>query len=526
MTMTLRKNGLPLIIILFGLLLAAPSFGQELDILNDENQTEATAPAIDAGPPRHIVVDQSVSFEIDTSLLPPDAVIEEILWDFGDSTKTTGRAVKNTYSKSGTFLVTVTITTPLGISSDTTEVRVYEHSAILVTDNSASKEQAELLRQQAAKEDLLLITLQARSNGPEVLVEEELTKQLLDIRPSLDNAHSIFMWTSGGVGANVLTKFSQHIRLAENFPQKHPTLGNKGIILLSETPFTVLKPTAQSAFDQLRPSFVLLTRPQILDLLLTAASAEEVKNIILASPLDYRLLGTFSARTISDFKLTNFMSFGINFLVNRGVPINSIILILMLPVIATILAFARQVIGIKAFGLITPAMTTISFLVMGLRYGLIVFIAVLLTGTLTRLVLRKLRLLYLPRMALVLTSVSLALLVLLGLGVANDRSSILSFSIFPALILTILAEEFIAAQFKTGLRSALTITAWTLVLATICYFIVSSELFRTLVLSYPEIVLLAIPINIGLGRWSGLRLSEYFRFRKLLRYVKNTPSTS
>ncbi len=524
--MTQKTTYLSFIVILFGLLFAAPSFGQQTDSSNNENSTETIDITIDAGSPRHTVIDQPVSFEINIPPLPDDTVVEEILWDFGDGTKTTGNAVKNTYSKPGTFLTTVSLTTNQGTFSDTTEVNVYEYSIILATDNSASKEQVEILRQQAAKKEILLVTIQARGNGPEVLIEEELTKHLLDIRTRIDNAHSIIMWTSGGVGANVLTKFSQHTRLSESFPQNQLSLGNKGIILLSETPFTLLKPSAQSAFDQLRPNYILLARPQILDLLLTSTSTEEAKNIILTSPLNYRLLGTFSARTVSDFKITNFMSFGINFLVNRGVPINSIILILMLPVIATILSFARQVIGIKTFGLVTPAMTTISFLVMGLRYGLIVFASVLLAGTLTRLVLRKLRLLYLPRMALVLTSVSLALLVLLGLGVANDRSSILSFSIFPALILTILAEEFIAAQFKTNLRSALTITAWTLALATLSYFIVSSEIFRTLILSYPEIILLAIPINIGLGRWTGLRLSEYFRFRKLLRYVKNTPPTS
>jgi hypothetical protein len=125
-------------------------------------------------------------------------------------------------------------------------------------------------------------------------------------------------------------------------------------------------------------------------------------------------------------------------------------------------------------------------------------------------------------MALVLTSVSLSLLLLLGLGLANNQSSILSFSIFPALILTILAEEFIAAQFKLGVRSALALTAWTLVLSTICYFIVSSEIFRTLILSYPETILLAIPLNIALGQWTGLRITEYFRFRELLRHAKHT----
>jgi len=73
-------------------------------------------------------------------------------------------------------------------------------------------------------------------------------------------------------------------------------------------------------------------------------------------------------------------------------------------------------------------------------------------------------------------------------------------------------------QFTSGARSALTITAWTLLLSIACYYIVSWELLRTIVISYPEVIILGIPINILLGRWSGLRVTEYFRFRKLLRY--------
>lgn len=173
----------------------------------------------------------------------------------------------------------------------------------------------------------------------------------------------------------------------------------------------------------------------------------------------------------------------------------------------------------KAFGLVTPAMTTLSFLVMGLPYGLLIFLSILLSGTLTRLAMRKLHLLYLPRMALVLTGVSLAILIVFGLGAATDNTALASFSIFPILILTLLAEEFIALQFKSGARKALTVTAWTLGLAIGCYFIVSWQIVRTLFVSYPEIVLLAIPINILLGRWTGLRLTEYIRFRRLLSHI-------
>ncbi|MGH9857755.1 MAG: 7TM domain-containing protein, partial [Acidobacteriota bacterium] len=391
--------------------------------------------------------------------------------------------------------------------------------ALLIADGSVSESELALKQQQAAEAGLLLRVLRAHGST-EVVTEDDLTKQLIDARDILARSNLVITWTSGSVGSSVLSKFAQHIRQSEGIAFSDINIEEKGIIILSETPFGVLAPSAQAAFDQLRPSYILLTRPQALDLLLEPLASEAAKERIFASPVTHRLLGTFSARVVNARNPLNFISLGINYLVNRGVPINSITLVLMLPVIATILSFSRQVIGIKAFGLVTPAITTLSFLVMGLRYGLIVFIAVLLAGTLTRMVMRQLRLLYLPRMALVLTSVSISILTLFGIGVATNNTTLVSFSIFPILILTLLAEEFIALQFKAGARPALIVTAWTLALAIGCYFIVSWELLRTVIVSYPEVVLLAIPINILLGRWGGLRLTEYFRFRKLLRYVQ------
>jgi PKD repeat protein len=506
------------------LLLASPAAAQEPapEPAETEIDTETEAAAPDAGPPNDTLVGQVVTYNAESFQPPEGSEVREVLWDFGDGVRTTGTRVTHAYTRPGSYLVTLRIATSEQTYTDTTGIRVFEHAIVLVSDNSAPADQIELHRQAAAKNDILLISLRARSGGPEVVVEEELTAQLVDIRPQLTPAHTIIMWTSGGVGANILTKFAQHLRTTQG---QDISLRDKGIILLSETPYAVLKPAGQSAFDQLQPSYVLLARPQVLDVVLTTTSAAAARDAVVSSPLDYRLLGTFSARTVFDIGPTNFMSFAINFLVNRGVPINSIVLILMLPVVATLLAFARQVIGIKAFGLLTPAMTAVSFLVMGLSTGLIVFLTILVAGTFTRLVMRRLRLLYLPRMALVLTSVSFALLLLLAAGAisGNDSASSISFSIFPALILTILAEDFIAAQFKSGFRTALTVTAWTVALACVCYLIVSSEIFRTLILSYPEITLLAIPLNIMLGRWSGLRLTEYIRFRELLRHDSAAP---
>lgn len=508
-----------LVAVLLALLPGAAAWAQE-----ESSDAEATATPIavqaEIGGPRQTLVDKQLTFDMSESTLAPDTTLQEVVWDFGDGIRTTGEKVNHVYAQPGSYTARLTLITADARSEDTTEVRVFDQAIILLTDNTVSDEQIALKSQEAAEEGVLLLVLKARSNGPEVLIEEELTQALVSARAEVSRTHLIVVWTSGAIGPNVLSRFAQTIRQTDELSLTSLDLESKGIIILSEATFAFLSPPAQSTYDQLKPGYVVLTRPDALPLLFTATTSEEARSAIINSPIDYRLFGSFSSRALSDLGVVNFMSFGINYLINGGVPINNIILILMIPIIATILAFARQFIGIKAFGLITPAMTTLSFLVMGLYAGLIVFIVVLLSGSLTRVLLKKLRLLYLPRMALVLTSASLAILVMFGVGAAFDTTATLSFSIFPILILAVLAEEFIAVQFTRGLRTALRITAWTLVLAIVCYFIMSWQLLRITLLAYPELVLLTIPINIVLGRFTGLRLVEYIRFRELLQPAK------
>lgn len=506
--------------LLLTILAVAPSFVMAQEDSENPEEQEQPVVGISTSSSRQTFTNRRLTFDLEGSMIPEDLQIDEILWDFGDGVRTTGEKVSHAYGKQGSYTVKVKLTTDRGIFEDTTEITVFEHVAVILTDSAAPDDAIRVKQQQAAAEGVLLVELRARSGGPEAIVEEELTNLLVDARDAIARTNILLSWTTGSVGANALSKLSQRIEQSQELSAEEFGFSEKGFIFLSDTPFAVLAPTAQSVFNRFRPTYVILTKPQALDLLLKNINASEANEAIVSSPVSHRLLGTFSSRTVRDLGVTNFMSFAIDFLVNRGVPINNITLILMLPVIATILSFARQVIGIKAFGLITPAMTTLSFLVLGLEYGIVVFSAVLLAGTVTRIVMRRLHLLYLPRMALVLTTVSLAILGLFGIGVALKQTTLLSFSIFPILILTLLAEEFIAVQFKSGARQAFTITAWTLGLAVACYYIVSWQLMRTIIASYPEVILLAIPINILLGRWTGLRVTEYIRFRKLFRYAR------
>ncbi|MEP7162223.1 MAG: 7TM domain-containing protein [Candidatus Moraniibacteriota bacterium] len=209
----------------------------------------------------------------------------------------------------------------------------------------------------------------------------------------------------------------------------------------------------------------------------------------------------------------------INFFVAEGVPAQTVYLLLMLPVIATLVAFFRQIVGIKAFGIYTPSIITFAFLAFGekgLKYGVAIFIAVIAVGMLSRYLLRYFRLLYLPRVAITLSIVSIVILLILAFGGSVQRTGLASVDIFPLLIMITLAEKFIGTQIEQGSRTALILAGETLVISIIGYYFVSQSFLVNFILHYPWVILLTFLVNIALGKWTGLRLIELLRFRHIL----------
>jgi hypothetical protein len=203
--------------------------------------------------------------------------------------------------------------------------------------------------------------------------------------------------------------------------------------------------------------------------------------------------------------------------IGNGVPLDTLELVLILPIIVTMIAFFRQVIGIKAFGIYTPAIITFAFLATSeIRYGIFIFVTVVAMGIFVRYILKQIRLLYLPRVAIMITIVGFSILGLLIIGGIYNRTGLASVSIFPILIMITLVEKFVAVQIEKGDRVAVILAIETLVISVIGYYLASWAVLIGFVLAYPWVSLLTIPVNIFLGKWTGLRLTEYFRFREII----------
>jgi len=215
----------------------------------------------------------------------------------------------------------------------------------------------------------------------------------------------------------------------------------------------------------------------------------------------------------------NPIKYAIRGAVDAGVPPNTIVLLLLLPLIAAVIAAARHVVGLRGFGIFLPASLAVVFVAIGPIIGIGLFILIVIASTLFRLFLRKvrIRLQYLPRMALILWVVCVSVLGLLFMAPVFRSSNIANVSIFPVLILALLAEDFSKIQIGKSARTAIGHATETIILSLVSYFFLTLEPLQHFALLNPEWLLVLVALgDVILGKYVGLRFIEYWRYRKLI----------
>ena len=90
--------------------------------------------------------------------------------------------------------------------------------------------------------------------------------------------------------------------------------------------------------DALQPQYVVVADQNILDDAVRAQSASLLEKSLSQVDADYQIVTRYTARGLQKLGPLNFMSYALNFMVNKGVSVNSLFLILMLPIMATIIA--------------------------------------------------------------------------------------------------------------------------------------------------------------------------------------------
>ncbi|MBN1258863.1 PKD domain-containing protein [Candidatus Peregrinibacteria bacterium] len=457
---------------------------------------------------KNIIFDASSSFVLDG----PEPVF--YTWDFGDGTYERGANVVHTYRKPGNYTVKLTLSQGKEKASVMSDVFAYKKLVLMMTDMAAKKENIALLADDAQKEGTFVHLIESYDSTTAFMSEESIIKKLTEQGEALSNAEIITSWTAGGSGINAL---SQLMRMENEVAvkMKEPIQG-KTIVVISDGNLNSMARILQVHFNIIKPKQIIITREHELKNLIAAPTAEDFLAHLEKSISEYKVINEKTGRV----SLLNSISYLVNFMIVKGIPSNTIVLLLMLPIIATLIALIKQTVGITTFGLYLPSIITLSFLALGLKFGLSILIILIVTGAVLRKALDHFRLLHIPRVAIILSITAFIILLMLAAGTYLGISQIATIAVFPMLIMTALAEKFVSALSERGIWGTFLLMLETTAVSLLCYSVVEWQFLQTLMLAHPEIILLLIVINYFLGRWTGLRLVEYLRFKEVMKYTE------
>ena len=226
-------------------------------------------------------------------------------------------------------------------------------------------------------------------------------------------------------------------------PALQEVMQDKVIVVVTNKNLNTLARIIKTNFDIIHPREIVLMRSYEIRNLLAAKTTEEFTEGLQTGISDYRII---NAET-SKIGIWNSISYLVNFMISNGIPSNTIVLLLMLPVIVTIISFLKQVVGVTTFGMYTPSIITLSFLALGLKFGLIILIVISLTGMGLRDGPWNGSIYYTSRVwrsfCAFPRSSSCSML---GRGTFLGLSQIATLAVFPMLIMTTLSEKFVSTK--------------------------------------------------------------------------------
>lgn len=189
--------------------------------------------------------------------------------------------------------------------------------------------------------------------------------------------------------------------------------------------------------------------------------------------------------------------------------------LLLIPIGAFVIVILRNLIGVRSFGTFMPVLIALAFRETELLAGIILFTVIITLGLAIRFYLEKLRLLLVPRLTAIVTIV---VLLMAFVSIISNRLGIevgLSIALFPMVIIAMVIERMSIVWEEQGAGRAIVDGIGSLVIASLAYVVMGIDIFSHWVVVFPELLFVLLGATIALGRYTGYRLSDLFRFREL-----------
>jgi transglutaminase-like putative cysteine protease len=191
--------------------------------------------------------------------------------------------------------------------------------------------------------------------------------------------------------------------------------------------------------------------------------------------------------------------------------------LLLMPIAALVVCVFRNLIGLGSFGTFTPALIGLAFHDLHSWPGILVFLSILLVGWVMRRFLDSYHLLQVPRVALMLTLIMSVLIALIVTCNQYGSTPTRYVSLFPLVILTGMVERFWTLETEDSTTASFKTLLQTMFIALVIAVILSRPLLVKHLFCFPETLGLVMAAQLLIGRYTGYRLTELFRFRDFLK---------
>lgn len=206
-------------------------------------------------------------------------------------------------------------------------------------------------------------------------------------------------------------------------------------------------------------------------------------------------------------------------------PLELMMLLMYIPLLITIIAIARYILGLKTLTVYTSLVLSFAYYyldtstdtIVGLKYGLLITLITILIARIFYKLVSKLRMHYLTKIAIIYTGVILGIVL-----------TVFGFSLFmpgrlprlqplPILLIVTMTDRFVAYQIKKSSRIVITYLVEGIGLAVLGYYLLRWQTLQLFLVHHPEVLLAIFICNIVIGNYTGFRLTEFSRFSQLIK---------
>lgn len=243
--------------------------------------------------------------------------------------------------------------------------------------------------------------------------------------------------------------------------------------------------------------------------------AEGVRNSDVKFSVTKNIVPARSAALSKDVKNQNtLLDFSLFVLPNEAQ--NTFKLLLLVPLGALVVVIMRVFVGIKTSGTFMPILLSMAFIETQLLPGILMFILVVTIGLVVRSYLSYLNLLLVARISAVLIVVVgiMAFVAILSQKLGLQYATSITF--FPIIILAWTIERMSIIWEEDGPKEVLLQGSGSLLVSILAFFAMTNSVLSFITFNFPEVLLAVLGVIILLGRYSGYRLSELYRFKSMV----------